>query len=198
MENRLLKKKLYEIALREYRDKRPTSIIGYRVKKSVVLQRGYGPSIIVSGLKGRVVPYLLLADYGEQYRLYYYLENGLLLNATNVPKAEFERESLKFQKATTQLFQIPKPSVPEKRAEKLKKQLNEKFQQFVNLIEKQTSCKIKLVPIITIYQDPVETKLVIKRERNFIKIPLFNMYILYILPKHSVNNILLYIKFTFF
>ncbi len=171
MENRLIKKRLYEIALKEFKDKRPTEIIGYRVKKAVILHRGYGPSIILSGLKGKVVPFLLLANYGEQFRLYYLLENGVIINAINIPKEDFERESLKFQKATSKLFQIPKPQMPEKQVEKLKKLFNEKFQKYIALIEKETSCKIKNIPIITLYQPSVGSKATIKRERDFIRYP---------------------------
>jgi hypothetical protein len=160
------------MALKEYREKRPSSVTGFRVKKAVILQRGYGPSIIVSGLKGQVPPYLLLADYGDHYRLYYLLENGITLNAINIPKAEFIREELKFQKATSQLFQIPKATVPESKLEKLKTQINAKFQNYLSSIEKQTSCAPKHVPIITIYQDPLETKAIIKRERDLLKFPL--------------------------
>lgn len=172
LQDRLITQKLRKFALKEYKEKRPTEIFGYRVKKSILLQRGFGPSIILSGLKGKVAPFLILANYGDHYRLYFILENGVTLNAINIPAKEFERERLKFQKATTQLFQIPRPEVPKKKLEKIKKQINEKFHQYVALIEKQTSCKIKNVPIITIYQSPVESKLVIKRERDFIKLPL--------------------------
>ncbi|NVM54829.1 MAG: hypothetical protein HWN66_14090, partial [Candidatus Helarchaeota archaeon] len=171
MQSRLIVKQLRKKALKEYKEKRPTEIFGYRVKKSVVLHRGFGPSIIVSGLKGRIVPYLLLANYGDHYRLYYILENGVTLSAINILTSEFERERLKFQKATTQLFQIPKPPVSEKRIEKIKKQINEKFQYYIAQIEKQTSCKVKTLPIITVYQSSEETKVIIKRERNFIKFP---------------------------
>jgi len=172
LQNRLIVKSLHDFALKEYKEKRPTEILGYRVKLSVLLQRGFGPSIILRGIGGQAVPYLILANYGSQYRLYYFLENGRLLNAINIEKQEFELEEAKFQKATAKLFQIPKPSVPENKLEKLKKQLNDKFQQFLTQIEKQTSCKIKTTPIITVYQSPLETKLIIKREQNFIKMPL--------------------------
>ena len=50
MSNRAIVKRLYEFAVKEYREKRPIGIIGYRVKLSVVLQRGYGPSLILSGM----------------------------------------------------------------------------------------------------------------------------------------------------
>lgn len=172
MQNRAIVKRLYELALKEYREKRPIGIVGYRVKLSILLQRGYGPSLILSGLKGQAVPFLLLANYGDNYRLYYMLEDGRMINAINIPTPDFEREQLKFQKATTKLFEIPKPEVPENKIEKLKKQMNQKFQHFIELIEKQTSCKVKNIPLITIYQKPFEEKLVIKRESNFIKIPL--------------------------
>ncbi|MFX1294184.1 MAG: hypothetical protein ACFFD2_04920 [Promethearchaeota archaeon] len=172
MQNRRIMKRLYDRALKEYRDKRPTEIIGYRIKKSVLLQRGFGPSIILSGLKGQAVPFLMLADYGNQFRLYYILENGIMLNAINIPREQFELERLKFQKATTKLFQIPRPQIHEKKIEKIKKQLNEKFHKYINLIEKRISCKVKTIPIITVYQTPIENKLIIKRERKLINFPL--------------------------
>lgn len=172
MEDRRIKKRLYEIALKEYKDKRPKEITGYRVKKSVLLQRGYGPSIIISGLGGQLVPFLLLANYGDQYRLYYLVETGMIVNAINVPKNEFERELLKFEKATAKLFQIPKPQVPEKKVEKIKQQLNDKFHNYLALIEKQTSCKLRTAPIITVYQTSSETQPIIKRTPDFIKLPI--------------------------
>jgi len=172
MSNRAIVKRLYEFAVKEYREKRPIGIIGYRVKLSVVLQRGYGPSLILSGMKGQAVPFLLLANYGDNYRLYYILEDGRMISAINVPTADFEREQLKFQKATSKLFEIPKPEMPENKIEKVKKQLNEKFQYYIELTEKQASCKVRKIPLITIYQTPLEEKLVIKRESDFIKFPL--------------------------
>ena len=138
--------------MKEYKEKRPSEIIGYRLKLSVLLQRGLGPNLILSGLKGQTVPYLLVANYGDHYRLYYILEDGRMLSAINVPIPEFEREQLKFQKATTPLFVIPKPEVPESKIEKVKKQLNEKFHHYIDLIEKQTSAKVRNIPLITIYQ----------------------------------------------
>ena len=158
--------------MKEYKEKRPSEIIGYRLKLSVLLQRGLGPNLILSGLKGQTVPYLLVANYGDHYRLYYILEDGRMLSAINVPIPEFEREQLKFQKATTPLFVIPKPEVPESKIEKVKKQLNEKFHHYIDLIEKQTSAKVRNIPLITIYQTPLDEKLVIKRESDFIKFPL--------------------------
>lgn len=172
MQNRAIVKRLYELALKEYREKRPVGIVGYRVKLSVLLQRGYGPSLILSGLKGQAVPFLLLANYGDNYRLYYILEDGRMISAINIPTADFEREQLKFQKATTKLFEIPKPEVPENKIEKVKKQLNEKFQHYIEVIKKQTSCNVRKIPLITIYQPSLEEKLVIKREPDFIKFPL--------------------------
>jgi len=172
VQDRRIRKTLYEKALKEYRDKRPNSIVGFRVKKSVLLQRGYGPSILVSGLKGQIPPYLLLADYGSHLRLYYILENGIIVNAINIPKEDFTHEELKFQKATSKLFRIPKFVVPEKKLEKLKRQINAKFQTILSRIERQTSCNATKVPIITIYQDPVEAKAIIKREEYFLKFPL--------------------------
>ncbi|MHA1265282.1 MAG: hypothetical protein ACTSRS_08630 [Candidatus Helarchaeota archaeon] len=171
VENRRIKKNLYDLAMKEYKSKRLKEINGYHVKKAVLLQRGYGPSIIVAGLKGQIVPYILLADYGDHYRLYYLLENGVIINAINVSKSEFDRDRLKFEKATTKLFQIPAPELPPKRVEKLKKQLNEKFHHYLLQLEKETSCKKRTIPIITIYQATNETKTIIKREQDFIKFP---------------------------
>ncbi|MHA1648989.1 MAG: hypothetical protein ACTSYB_02255, partial [Candidatus Helarchaeota archaeon] len=172
MHDRYVVKKLRDLALKEFREKRPNQILGIRVKKSVLLQRGFGPSIILSGLNGQAVPFLLLADYGEYYRLYYFLENGIMLNAINIPRKQFEREQLKFEKATKKLFQFPKPQIPERKLEHYKQRLNTRFKNYLNSIEKQTSCKLPEIPLITIYQSPLEDKLVIKRERNFIKIPI--------------------------
>jgi hypothetical protein len=172
LQNRSIVKRLYEIALKEYKEKRPSEIAGYRLKLSVLLQRGLGPGLILSGLKGQAVPYLLVANYGDHYRLYYILEDGRMLNADNVPTPEFDREQLKFQKATTKLFVIPKPEVPESKIEKVKKQLNEKFRYYIDLIEKQTFAKVRNIPVITIYQTSIDEKLVIRREADFIKFPL--------------------------
>lgn len=172
MQDRFIIKKLYDFSLKEYREKRPTEIIGYRVKKSVLLHRGYGPSIIVSGLQGQIVPFLILANYKEYVRLYYIIENGAIINAINIDMRDFQQEQLKFEKATKKLFQIPKSTVPEKKIEKIKQQLNEKFHNFISQIEKLTAIKFKQVPLITIYQEPIESKIIIKREKDVIKLPL--------------------------
>ena len=107
MSARNTKKTLIHFARREYKDKRPLSVRVLRIKGEKILTLG-GPFKILSISETKNPFYLLLIEYTEQIRIYYYLKNGESLGARNF---EHDQKLLeKIKKATVLEYKLPKLS----------------------------------------------------------------------------------------
>ena len=105
MSIRNTKKNLIHFARREYREKRPLSVRVLRIKGEKVLTLG-GPIKVLSISKTKNPYYLVLVEYTEQIRIYYYSKNGVSLGARNF---ECEQKLLdKIKKATIIEYKLPK------------------------------------------------------------------------------------------
>lgn len=105
MSTRNTKKSLIYFARREYREKRPLSVRVLRIKREKILTLG-GPFKILSISVTKNPYYLVLIEYAEQIRIYYYSKNGISLGARNF---EHEEKLLKeIRKATIIEYKLPK------------------------------------------------------------------------------------------
>ena len=105
MNTRNTKKTLIHFARREYREKRPLSVQVLRIKGEEILTLG-GPFKILSISEIKDPFYLVLIEYTEQIRVYYYSKNGASLGARNF---EYEQKLMdKIKKATIIEYKLPK------------------------------------------------------------------------------------------
>jgi hypothetical protein len=105
MSVRNIKKNLIHFARREYREKRPLSVQVLRVKDEKILTSG-GPLkiFIISEIKNPY--YLVLVEYTEQFRIYYYSKNGVSLGARNFEHGQKLMDQIK--KTTIMEYKLPK------------------------------------------------------------------------------------------
>ncbi len=99
-------KQLHAFALREYKEKKPKSVIVRRINRTKII-----PKKIIPSLKSDVElnPFLIISDFGPEIRLYYMLPDCTMLGAENISKEDFEkieRQILKYSKKVLTLPQI--------------------------------------------------------------------------------------------
>lgn len=105
MSTRDTKKNLIHFARREYREKKPLSVRVLRIKREKILTSG-GPFKILSISERKNPYYLVMVEYAEQIRIYYYSKNGVSLGARNF---DHEQKLLeKIEKATVLEYKLPK------------------------------------------------------------------------------------------
>ena len=105
MSTRNTKKTLIQFARREYREKKPRNVRVLRIRVEKILTSG-GPFKILSISEIKNPYYLVLIEYTEQIRIYYYSKNGVPLGARNF---EHEQKLLKkIEKATVLEYKLPK------------------------------------------------------------------------------------------
>ncbi|MFX1379633.1 MAG: hypothetical protein ACFFA4_11140 [Promethearchaeota archaeon] len=94
MNQRKIVKQLIFFAKREFREKRPFSVQVLRVKGEQVLTKG-GPlkELVVRRVEGAF--YLVLVDYKETIRIYYYSIDGKFIDAQNLEKTPKLQENIK-------------------------------------------------------------------------------------------------------
>jgi hypothetical protein len=102
---RKILKQLIFFAKREFKEKKPISVQVVRVKAEQVLTRG-GPLKEFSLKQVIGAYYLVIAEYKEVLRSYYYSKEGKLLEAKNLEKTPKLLQEL--QKSTIREFQVGK------------------------------------------------------------------------------------------
>ena len=98
-------KQLIHFARREFREKRPFSVRVLRMKSERILTKG-GPLKILNINQSSSVYYLVLAEYEDHFRIYYYSKDGLSLGARNF---ESDKKLLqKINKSSVVEYKFPK------------------------------------------------------------------------------------------
>jgi len=98
-------KNLIFFAKREFSQKKPLKVRVVRVKNEAMFTKG-GPLKVLNVRKAPDALYLVLVDYKEELRIYYYSKEGRPLGAQNFNKTQALIE--KIQKATVKEFEISK------------------------------------------------------------------------------------------
>jgi hypothetical protein len=97
-------KQLIFFAKREFKEKKPLAVEVLRVKSEQFLSKG-GPLKELSIKRVVGALYLVMVEYKEEIRIYYYSRNGELIEAKNI---EIDSKLLKdLQKSTIREFHIP-------------------------------------------------------------------------------------------
>ena len=100
---RKILKQLIFFAKREFKEKKPISVQVLRGKAEQVLTKG-GPLKEYSLKQVFGAYYLVMAEYKEELRIYYYSKEGKLLEAKNLEKTPKLLQEL--QKSTIREFQV--------------------------------------------------------------------------------------------
>ena len=98
-------KKIVKFAKREFQEKKPESLRVLRIKDEQVFT--LGGSIPIMVFKKIHNPYyLVLLDYKDQIRVYYFTKNGVLIKGENFQKTLDKMKKIK--KATKIEYKLPK------------------------------------------------------------------------------------------
>lgn len=98
-------KSLIFFAKREFSQKRPLKVRVLRVKNAAMFTKG-GPLKVLNVQKAPDALYLVLVEYKEELRIYYYSKEGRPLGAQNFDRDQTLVEKL--QKATVNEFEFQK------------------------------------------------------------------------------------------
>ncbi|MFX1479124.1 MAG: hypothetical protein ACFFCI_13410 [Promethearchaeota archaeon] len=96
-------KELVHFGRREYREKKAIKIQILRIKDKTVFTRGILPSLVIK--QHYAIQYVVLAEYIDLSRLYFFNSNGVLLGAENVEQKSSILEKL--AKSSRTFFHIP-------------------------------------------------------------------------------------------
>ena len=98
-------KQLVQFTRREYSQKKPLKVSVLRRKKERILTKG-GPIKVLSISRTLGALYLVMAEYSEGVRIYYYSREGKPLGTRNFDMDPILLENVK--KSTIKEFEIPK------------------------------------------------------------------------------------------
>jgi len=99
-----VKKELIKFARREWKEKRPIKVSLFKVKDYTILKRGLLPSTLI---KQRPNPYyLVIVEYTNSLRIYFFTIEGILLEGKNVENNSQMHKDL--QKSCSLIFKFPK------------------------------------------------------------------------------------------
>ncbi len=100
---RKVPKELIHFGKREYREKKPIQVRILRIKDTPLFKRGVLPSLMVK--QNPSIPYAILAEYIDMYRVYLFDSKGILLGAENAEKQSLVLEKL--VKSSKLIYHIP-------------------------------------------------------------------------------------------
>ncbi|MFX1381671.1 MAG: hypothetical protein ACFFBP_04440 [Promethearchaeota archaeon] len=104
MSHRDVLKNIVKFSKKEYNEKKPLSLQLLRVKSKSVLKRGMLPNLNIKQVQG--IFFLVVLDYKEYLRIYFFNREGQLLGGENIDKSPILMKKLK--KETTSEYKLPK------------------------------------------------------------------------------------------
>ncbi|MEJ2250598.1 MAG: hypothetical protein P8Y97_13215 [Candidatus Lokiarchaeota archaeon] len=108
MSNRHSLNNVIHFAKREFKEKRPKLVKVLKVKNRSILRRGFLPNFQIFEKPSQIY-FLVMAEYSEYFRLYYFDQLGSLIRGNNFEKNEKNLKDL--NNATTKAYQIPKKEI---------------------------------------------------------------------------------------
>ena len=95
-------KKLIKFARREFKEKHPQEVKVLRIKGETILREGFLPFLSIR--KKETIQFVVLVDYGNNYRFYEFSKEAVMLGAENKEKSEKLEKDL--AKSTSKIFHI--------------------------------------------------------------------------------------------
>lgn len=105
MNERGLPSNILRLIKREYKEKKPISAKILRVKSEHFISMG-GPEKVLSISRTQEAHYLVMVEYGEQIRIYYFSKRGEKLGGENFEKTQIFMKNL--AKKTKIIYKIPR------------------------------------------------------------------------------------------
>ncbi|MHA1894465.1 MAG: hypothetical protein ACTSX4_08195 [Candidatus Helarchaeota archaeon] len=104
-------KRLIVFARKEYRDKRPTSISGYLIKKIKGLSRTL--PVLSNYLTRYMLAFFILSNFKDIIRIYFFTRDGTMVGAENINIGSFPKIEKELKKYAKKIFTIPHVSAEE-------------------------------------------------------------------------------------
>ena len=198
--SRKIPKILKSLAIKEFKEKRPKRIEIRRAKNSQILRRGFGPQVRV--MREENILFLMILNYGIEYRMYYLTGNARIVGADNFTKKEYKKNEKKINKYTKIIYKIIKTEPKRLTIEDIKNQINQDFKDIYKKLKRLLDINIKNLPYITITKEISKHNLnfgIYKREKDIITLSnelqnlkgvLYREIFRLIIPKYIVNKTL--------
>lgn len=88
-------KKVVRFAKREFREKRPLSVIIYRIKSQKVFSKGFRNSVRIS--KAPLSKFIVAVEHKDHVRIYFFTTKGILFSGQNIGKTDKQLKILQKQ-----------------------------------------------------------------------------------------------------
>ncbi len=148
IKSRDIPKILKEIAIKEFKNKRPDRLEIRRAKNMQILRRGFGPKVRVLKREKRI-PYLMVLNYETEYRIYQISEDARIVGGQNYSKKEFGPIEKKIKKYTDIIYKIVRPKPKVITFDDIRNQINQDFHKIYHQVSKFLDIKIKNLPYIS-------------------------------------------------
>ncbi len=146
---REIPKILKEIALREFKSKRPDRLEIRRARNTQIFRRGFGPQVAVLS-REKSIPYLMVLDYKNEFRVYQITEDARIVGGQNFTKEEFEKVKKNIIKYTNIIYKIIRPKPKEFTIEDLKEQINQDFKRIYQNLSNKINLQLRRLPYFSI------------------------------------------------
>jgi hypothetical protein len=170
--SRDIKKRLFEFARNEFETKKPEYVEVRKAKGTKTFYRGPVPQLILTRYKA--IAFTVFADFGTICRLYYFNRDGYCIRDSSYSDQQLEKIKAHLKKTTTRVLRYPKIEVKPKIGN-LSVQLDNRFAEIIDEIEKLTKVKLPSRPVITFSKNLVFNRedflYNTVREEEFIELP---------------------------
>ncbi|NHJ83999.1 MAG: hypothetical protein FK734_00970 [Asgard group archaeon] len=145
--SRDVKKRLFEFAKNEYETKSPEYTEVRKAKGTKTFYHGPIPQLILTRYKA--IAYTVFVHYGTMARLYYFNRDGYCVSETSYSEDQLDKIIKHLEKTSTRVLRYPKievkPTISDHAVE-----LDNRYSEIIEDIEKITKIKVQKRPIITI------------------------------------------------
>ncbi|MGQ4876570.1 MAG: hypothetical protein ACP6IY_21095 [Promethearchaeia archaeon] len=139
MSLRELNKKIIQFGKREFKEKQPITLNIYRVKSRNFSIRGLLHSLNLKRLG--IIGFIVVAEYNDFFRIYFFTRKGFLIGGENVPKSEEIKKRI--SQGTILLYSLPKEA-PKLTIDDISNEFHENFKKLVKKFNDTFGIKINL------------------------------------------------------
>lgn len=159
---------IVRFAKKEFLEKRPKEVQVLRIKSKAILTRGLLPTLQIRQIKNTFI--IIVADYGEELRIYSFGRNGELLGGENFDKNPKFLKNL--EKSTKLIYHLPKKKV-ELTLDDISNHYREEFEKILKSINAAFGISI-IIPFNVIADDKFdiipERTFGTRKDDNFLRI----------------------------
>ncbi|MHA1337020.1 MAG: hypothetical protein ACTSVV_14515 [Promethearchaeota archaeon] len=146
MSLRELNKKIIQFGKREFKEKQPITLNIYRVKSRNFSIRGLLHSLNLKRLG--IIGFIVVAEYNDFFRIYFFTRKGILIGGENVPKSKEIKKRI--SQGTILLYSLPKEA-PKLTIDDISNEFHENFKKLIKKFN--DTFGIKIIFNLTIKAD---------------------------------------------